>query len=93
MALEAAVPWGVLQILGKGADRLRTKQHLLELPELRKTKFEVYAMPEQCWWVNPSFGLTSRRSLPRDKGKQSSLVPSGTAASLECSSKLKIVLK
>lgn len=58
--LEAAFPWGVLQILGSAAYRLRTKQHLLELPELWKTKFEVYAMPEQCWWVNPSFGLTSR---------------------------------
>lgn len=58
--LEVAFPWGVLQILGSAAYRLRTKQHLLELPELWKTKFEVYAIPEQCWWVNPSFGLTSR---------------------------------
>lgn len=41
MVLEALFPWGSLQILQKSANRLRTKQHFLEFPELRKTKFEV----------------------------------------------------
>lgn len=70
VVLGATFPWGALQILEEVANRLRAKQYFLKLPKLRKTKAE--GLPEWWWWVNPCFGLTSRRSPPRNRDKKGS---------------------